>query len=173
MNANGSEEAVALSSSWTVLLTRVFPWAFTLFGGGVAVAAWLGLLGPEAAEPLARWAILGAVVVGSGVQHAWLGRFRQVWLDGDLLVVGDPRRGIRIRLHDVTSVEETRLQKIKVVKVSLKHRTPVGDTIRFIPRGREGVLLPWLSSPVAAELRDHVRALQEGRRSPGALPPDA
>jgi len=167
------QEPVPLSASSTVFLSRVLPWGFTLLMGGIAVAAWFGLLGPEATEPAARWAILGATTVGSVAQHAWLGRMRRVWLDGDYLVVGDPRRGARVRLEDVASVEETRFQKVKSVKVRLKRRMPIGDTIRFIPRGREGMFLPFLSSPVAAQLRERVRALQGAPASPGTLPPGA
>jgi hypothetical protein len=154
-------------------LARIVPGAFTLFAGGVTAAAWLGLLGPDASTPGVRWGILGAALLGSAVQYWYLGRFRRVWIDGDLLIVGDPRRGIRVQLRDVVEVEESRLQKIKSVKLRLSRPTPIGDTIRFIPRGREGWLLPWLASPVAAELRERVESLHDdaphehrlGRRS--------
>ncbi len=119
-------------------------------------------LGPEASEPAVRWGILGVAVFGSAAQHWWFGRFRHVWLDGDMLIVDDPRRGVRVRLQDVEEVAETRMQKLKWVKVRLSRQTPIGDTLRFIPRGREGWLLPWRSSPVAAELRDRVEALRAG-----------
>lgn len=156
----GSFGPVPLTSVSTTWFTRVVPVAVTLITGAIAAAAWLGLLGDEV-DLAAKSMILGVAIVVSGVSHGWFGQFKRVWLDGESLVIGgDPRRGVRISLRDVAHVGETRWQKLKWIKVELARSTPVGDTIRFIPRGHEAWLTPWLSSPVAAELKGKVRALK-------------
>ncbi len=153
-----SSEPVRLTSASTTYFARIVPVAVTLLTGAVAVGAWLGPLG-DGVDAVARWTALGIAVVGSAIAHRWFGRLRHVWLDSENLVVGgDPRRGVRVALRDVADIAETRWQKLKWVKVTLTHTTAVGDTIRFIPRGREAWLTPWVSSPVVKKLRERVEA---------------
>jgi len=158
-----------LTSESTTWFARVWPAAFTVLAGSVTVAAWLDLLGGGPTPLGVKWGILAVAVTASAGQQWWFGRFRRVWLDGDTLIVDDPRRGPRVPLRDVRAVEESRMQKLKCVKLSLSHPTALGQTIRFIPRGREGWLVPWVQSPVAAALRERVEALRSGDAPPNAL----
>lgn len=169
MTKNEEAGPVPLTSGSTTFVSRVFPWVFTLLAGGTTVAAWLGLLGGEAAAPVARWGLLAVTVIGSTAQHLLLGRLRHVWLDGDTLVVGDVRRGLRIDLRDVIEVKESRIQRLKTIKLRLSRPTPYGTTIHFIPRGWSAVLAPWAASPVADELRERAHALSSGSDRPPAL----
>lgn len=159
-----------ISSAWTTYFSRVMPPLFTVVAGSVTVAAWLDLLGDGAAPAAVKWGVLAAATAGSVFFHWWGGRFRHVWRRGDMLLIGDPRRGIRVSLGDVVAVRETRLQSVKWVTLRLAHRIPLGDTIRFVPRGHEAWLAPWMSSPVAAALERRVEALKAGAESPKALP---
>jgi hypothetical protein len=160
---------VPLSSAAAPWLTRAVPGLVGVLGGAVTAAAWLDLLGDAPAPLLVRWAVTGAWLLGSGVAIWWSGRFHQVWLDGDTLIVGDERRGVRVSLRDVREVDESRFQKVKAVVLRLSRPTPLGDAIRFIPRGSGSWLSPWASSPVAAMLRERSAALSSGREPPRAL----
>jgi hypothetical protein len=158
-----------LTSGSTTWFARVLPTAFSLLAGSVTLAAWLDLLGDTPASPVVKWIILVVAIGASAAQQWWFGRFRRVWLDGDTLIVDDPRRGLRVPLRDVRAVDESRMQKLKCVKLSLSRPTPMGRTLRFVPRGREGWLVPWEASPVAAALRQRVEALRAGDAHPKAL----
>lgn len=161
---------IPLTSATTTWFTRVAPGLFALLGGTVTALAWLDLLGDASAPLAVKWGITVVWAVGS-VAARWLsGHFHHVWLDGDTLVVGDARRGLRVALRDVSSVEETRWQKLKCVKLRLARPTPLGTTIRLIPRGREGWLLPWMTSPVAGMLRERIAALEGRKEGRAALP---
>jgi len=165
-------EPTPLTSGSTTWFARVLPAAFTMLAGSVTVAAWLDLLGNAPTPVGLKWGILGVAGAASAAQHWWFGRFRRVWLDGDTLIVDDPRRGLRVSLGDVRAVDESRMQKLKCVKLTLSRPTRLGRTIRFIPRGREGWMVPWVESPVAAALRRRVEALKAGDALAGhPLPP--
>ncbi len=158
-----------LSSAWTTYFSRIMPTVFTVLAGSVTVAAWLDLLGDGVAPAAVKWGVLGAAAAGSVFFHWWGGRFRHVWRRGDTLLIGDPRRGTRVSLGDVVAVRETRFQSVKWVTLRLAHPTPAGSTIRFVPRGHEAWLAPWMSSPVAAALQRRVEALRAGDELPKAL----
>jgi len=160
---------VPLTSFSTTLVARVVPWAFTLITGAATVAVWLGLLGPDATTALVKWSMVAVTVVGSAAQHFFLGRLRHVWLDGDTLIVGEARRGVRVSLRDVLEVKESRMQRLKTIKLRLSRATPQGDTIRFIPLGWAAWLTPWAASPLATELRERVPELDSGSDRPPAL----
>jgi len=168
--AKRESEPTPLTSGSTTWFARVLPTAFTVLAGSVTIAAWLDLLGDAPAPLGVKWGILAVATVGSAFLHRWGSRLRHVWRVGDTLVVGDPRRGIRVSLDDVVEVRETRLQSVKWVTLHLAHETPLGDTLRFVPRGREGWLVPWVASPVAAALRERVEALKSGDTPRKALP---
>jgi len=158
MSNHESSGPIPLTSASTTVFARLMPTVLVLVLAVMAVLAWIGALGDDLAQP-ARWTILGVALVVAVVSQRWFSRVRHVWLDEEHLVVGtDPRRGVRVRLQDVREVRETRLQKMKWAKVELTRTTPVGDTIRFIPRGREAWLTPWLSSPVVKQLEERVEA---------------
>ncbi len=155
-----------LTSASTTVFGRIVPAVTTVSAGVAAVMTWLSPP-PGAGGPAVKWAVVGLAVVVSAVMFRWFGRFRHVWLEGEYLIVGEARRGIRIRLADVDEVEETRMQKLKWVKLHFAHRTLVGQTVRFIPRGARAWLVPWTSSPLVEELRERIEAAKGGP----ALPP--
>jgi len=158
MSNDESSGPIPLTSGSTTVFARVVPTVLVLVLAVMAILAWVGGLGDDLAEP-ARWTIMGVALVVAVVSQRWFSRVRHVWLDEEHLVVGpDPHRGVRVRLQDVSEVRETRWQKVKWAKVELTRTTPMGDTIRFIPRGREAWLTPWLSSPVVKQLQQRVEA---------------
>ncbi len=170
MSYDESSGPIPLTSGSTTLFARIVPTVLVLVVAVMAVLAWTGQLGDDLARP-ARWTIMGVALVVAVAAQRWFGQVRHVWLDHEHLVVGpDPHRGVRVRLQDVSDVRETRWQKMKWVKVELERTTPVGGTIRFIPRGREAWLTPWLSSPVVKQLVERVEAAKglgpDGTRAP-------
>lgn len=160
---------VPLTSASTFWYRRVVPGVVTASVAAAVIGIWT-----DAAEPgltLAVKCVVASVgVVVAGGFFWWLGRFQPVWLDGDYLVVGDARRGFRVRLQDVRELKETRLQKMKWVKLELSHSTPLGCTIRFIPRGPRAWLAPWSESPLVEELRQRIEAARE-RGEAGSIGP--
>lgn len=155
-----------LTSVSTTLFGRVAPAVATLCTWAAALMAWLS---PEpTVTPAVKWTALGVAAVVSTVAWRWSSGFQHVWLEGEYLIVGDARRGVRVRLADVEEVRETRMQKVKWVKLSLAHRTSLGATIRFIPRGSRAWLVPWTTSPLVDELRERIQAAK-GSEGTGAI----
>jgi hypothetical protein len=150
---------VPLTSSSTTIFGRILPAVVTTCAGVVAVMVWLS---PEPGMDTAvKWVVLGTTVAVSAVVYRLFGRFQHVWVEGEYLLIGDARRGFRVRLQDVQELKETRFEKLKWIKLRLAHSTPLGSTIRFIPRGHRAWLVPWAASPLAEELRRRIEAAKE------------
>jgi hypothetical protein len=158
MASSRTTELQELTGNSTVYFGRIAPMFMTALGGAVTAAAWLDLLGDGPVPDPAKWMILAVWLVMCGVAFGYLWRLPRVWRDGDHLLVGDPRRGVRIPLSEVVEVRESRFQQMKTVTLELRRPTPLGRKIRFVPRGAGAFLFPLSWSPVAAELRDEVRA---------------
>lgn len=151
-----------LTDGSTYYWRRIFPTLWSALVGFVAALAWLDRLG-DAPAPLS--VKVGITVVWAGMSvgfFRWLGRLQDVWLDGDALVVGDPRRGRRIPLREVRAVKESRFVQIKTVRLELARPTPWGDALSFVPKGMTTFILPFADSPVAAALRQRTQALTPG-----------
>jgi len=148
-----------LTDGSTYYWSRVFP---TLWSGilGIFVAlVWMDVLG-DAAEPLAvKAGITAAWAIASTVFFRMFAGLKDVWLDGDDLLVGDPTRGTRISLRDVREVKESRLRQVKNITLELGRPTPWGDSITFVPKGLKTFLFPYTSSPVADKLRTRTQRL--------------
>jgi hypothetical protein len=155
MNPSDDTHLVALTSASTTFYARVMPVFGTLIAATVTTLAWLDLFS-DPIPAIGKWAMLGATVVVAVVSFGWMGRFQHVWLEGDHLLIGAPRRGVRVSLRDVRDLTETRMQKVKWVKLELTHGTSLGKTIRFIPRGHRAWLAPWSASPLVGGLRERI-----------------
>ena len=151
-----------LTDGSTFYWSRIFPALWSALMGAVTGLAWLDLLG-DAPAPLAVKVAITAVwaALSVGFFH-WLGQLQDVWLEGDTLVVGDPRRGARIPLRDIRAVKESRFVQIKTVRLELGRPTPWGDSISFVPKGFRTFLFPFASCPVAAVLRERMQELAPG-----------
>ncbi|MGD8319842.1 MAG: hypothetical protein PVJ02_05295 [Gemmatimonadota bacterium] len=165
MASSESNELEQLTGGSTVYFGRITPLFMTVLGGAVTAAAWLDLLGDEPLPTMAKGLILAVWLVMCGVAFGYLWRFPRVWRDGDDLLIGDPQRGLRIPLSEVKEVRESRFRQMKIVTLELNRSTPLGRKIHFVPRGAGAFFFPLSWSPVAAELRDEVRARRrlEGR----------
>lgn len=142
-----------LTDASTYYWSRVFPTLWSALLGIVVVAVWLGALGDAAAPVEVKAGITVAWAIGSAVFFRMFAGLKEVWLDGDELLVGDPRRGTRISLRDVSEVKESRLRQVKSITLELARPTPWGSSVTFVPRGLKTFLFPYTSSPVAEELR--------------------
>ncbi|MDP2956266.1 MAG: hypothetical protein Q8N53_07585 [Longimicrobiales bacterium] len=168
MHPASSPEPERLTDGSTYYWSRIFPTVWSGLVGIVVALLWLDVLGdgpiPLAVKVTATtlWAVLSAFFFRA------FGRFQDVWLDGDDLLVGDPIRGLRISLRDVREVKESRLNQVKNIKLKLARPTPWGDSIAFVPKGFRTFLFPYASSPVADDLRERRRQLlpQQGTRAP-------
>ena len=103
--------------------------------------------------------ITAAWAIASTVFFRTFAGLKEVWLDGDDLLVGDPTRGTRISLRDVREVKESRLRQVKNITLELGRPTPWGDSITFVPKGLKTFLFPYTSSPVADRLRTRTQRL--------------
>ncbi len=148
-----------LTDGSTFYWSRVFPMAWTTVVGLIVLLGWTGVLG-DALEPMAlKVGITAAWALGSLIFFRRFAGLEEVWLDGDDLLVGDPKRGTRISLRDVRAVEESRLRQVKRITLRLGRPTPLGSSVTFVPKGLVTFLFPWASSPVAAQLRERRRLL--------------
>lgn len=170
MTSDPRGEPTRLTSASTTVYGRVLPAVWSAGFGIITLITWLGVGENHPAPPEVRWVMAATWAFGSLFLHGWLGRLRHVSLDGDTLVVGHPRRGTRIPLREVQEVKETRAQKMKWIKVTVGRATPVGRTIRFMPKGREGWLTPWALSPVAEDLQARVLAAGGGAQPRNLAP---
>ena len=159
---------MALTGGTTVYFGRIFPAVWTTAVGALTGAVWLDLL-PDAPVPTAvKWALLSVWVAISTLLITHFGSLRHVWRNGDELIVGDPRRGLRIHLSEVREIKESHFQQIKTVTLKLRRPTPLGDCISFVPKGAGPFFFPLMSSPVAARLRErHEELAAEQHRLPG------
>lgn len=148
-----------LTDGSTYYWSRVFPGLWTGVLGIFVVLVWLGALG-DAAEPMGvKVGITAAWAVASTVFFRLFSGLKDVWLDGDDLLVGDPTRGTRVSLRDVREVRESRLRQVKSITLELGRPTPWGDSITFVPKGLKTFLFPYTSSPVADKLRTRTQRL--------------
>jgi len=159
MTPTAQEGPERLTDGSTFYWSRVFPTLWTTLIGGVMVLAWLDLLGDAPAPLAVKVGITAAWTLASTIFFHWFGSFKDVWLDGDTLLVGDPRRGVRVGLRDVRAVKESRFVQIKTVTLKLGRSTPLGDSITFVPKGIRTFMLPFAASPVARRLEERRRRL--------------
>ncbi|MEJ2205010.1 MAG: hypothetical protein P8170_12980 [Gemmatimonadota bacterium] len=159
MQLTDRPDAEILSSEATTFWKRIFPTAWTVGVGALAVAVWLGLIGDPPAPDVVRVVILGGWATFSALFFHWLGRLQHVWRVGNELVVGDRERGVRVNLTEIRNVKESRMQRLKMVTLELDHATPLGRKITFIPRGAKTFWLPFADSEVAADLRARMERL--------------
>lgn len=157
--ATGTERLEPLTGGSTVYFGRVFPIVWSTAVGALTGAVWLDLLPDGPAPSIVKWALLSVWVAISAVIIKYFGGLRHVWRDGDDLIVGDPRRGLRINLGDVREIKESRFQQIKTVTLKLRRPTALGDSISFVPKGAGAFFFPLMSSGVAEQLRERQEEL--------------
>lgn len=143
-----------LTDGSTYYWSRVFPTLWTSLCGIIVVLVWMDALGDATAPLAVKVGVTAAWAVASAVFFRVFASLEDVWLDGDDLLVGDPRRGTRISLRDVRNVKESRLMQVKRITLELARPTPRGHSITFVPKGLKTFLFPYASSPVAQELRE-------------------
>lgn len=154
-----------LSSGMTTFLKDVFPILWTMGVGAGMVGIWLELFGEPAT--LGLKVLGGAIWAGTSILlTAWSRRVHHVWLDGSDLIVSSEGRDVRIRLADVTGMSETRGQRVKTIKLTLRPGSPLGSSIRFIPKNR--LQAPFSEHPIITELKENKRSLA-GANRPGEL----
>jgi hypothetical protein len=122
---------------------------------------WFENVGEPAALSLK---ILGGVLwAGTSILFTvWSRGIYHVWLDGpDLIVLGSTRR-IRVPLHDIVGMSETRGQRVKTIKLNLRAGSHLGSSIRFIPKHRMQV--PFSEHPIIRELKERKRSLAGASR---------
>jgi len=153
-NSPGAVDLEPLTGGGTVYFGRIFPVVWTTVVGALTGAAWLDLLGDGPTPAVVKWALLSVWVAVSTVIFRYFGSLRHVWRQGDELIVGDPRRGLRIHLSDVREIKESHFQQIKTVTLKLRRPTELGDSIAFVPKGPGALFFPLMSSGVAERLRE-------------------
>lgn len=148
-----------LTDGSTFYWSRVFPTVWTTVVGAFVLLGWSGSLGGALELMEVRAGITAAWAIGSIVFFRMFCGLKDVWLDGDDLLVGDPTRGTRVSLRDVRRVKESRLRQVKSITLELARPTQWGSSITFVPKGLTTFLFPYASSPVAEELRERRQRL--------------
>ena len=159
MTTASGREIERLTDGSTYYWSRVFPTLWTGLVGVIVALLWMDALGDATITLAVKTSITAIWATLSALFFRLFGRLQDVWLEGDHLLVGDPRRGIRVSLLDVREVKESRLHQVKNITLKLSRPTPLGDSITFVPKGLKTFLLPYTSSPVADELRARRRRL--------------
>ena len=157
-----------LTGGSTVYFGRVFPVAWSTAVGALTGAVWLDLIPDAPAPTIVKLALVSVWVVVSTLIIKYFGSLQHVWRDGDDLIVGDPRRGLRLNLADVREGKESRFQPIKTVTLKLRRPTELGDSISFVPKGPAAFFFPLMNSSVAERLRErHEELMAEQHRRIG------
>jgi hypothetical protein len=143
-----------LSSAKTFLMKYIFSsvWIFG-FGLGTLVlflGAFRNRDGVGAPEEM-KWLFLTVWVFGSLFIWWGCGRLKRVRTDGTVIVVSNYLEEFRIPLNEIQAVTENRWINIHPVTIHLRHPSPFGKSIVFMPRSR---LFSWRSHPVVGELRE-------------------
>lgn len=156
-----------LSSRLTPYLRTVVPLVSGVTIGVVVMV--LALQGPASGVPtLVRQIAIPAAILGAAWLFRWLGSLRDVWLDGDDVLVNVGGRRVRISLREVAQIRQSRFQKTKTITLHLTRNTPLGGKVRFAPHF---ALTPgWTDHPVAKELRERRERLLSGGQDTNALP---
>ena len=155
-------------STWATLPVKwLFPLCWSLGWGAGTVELLLhpdttpynGV--PGAAPPGFGLFMLLAWVVGTTFAAALGWGLKRVVLDGDVLVVSNYLRRVRVPLGDVEGVQRSRFPHNGGVEITLVHPTVLGRHVRFIAGGQyRGI------DGLVADLDARVRAAQQLR--PGA-----
>lgn len=152
-----------LSSEMTGFVKNVFPVLWTVGVGAGIAGIWLELFG--APEPMGI-KLLGVVLwAGTSILFTALSRaIHHVWLDGSDLIVSIDGRDVRIPLTDVTKMSESRGQRVKTIKLTLRPGSFLGTTLHFIPKGQ--LQAPFSEHPIIKELKERKGELagESGRR---------
>ena len=136
------------------------------FGGGT-LGLWLGSFTAHPPPPEMKWIFLVLWVLGTASFRWLLGSVKKVRIDGATLHVSDYRREIAVPLAEIESVSENWWMSHHPVTIHLRHDTPFGRKITFIPKFR---LLPfWRTHPIVNELRALARKPVTPHPSPPAL----
>jgi len=143
-----------LSSGLTSFLRDVFPSLWTVGVGAGMLGIWLDLFGQPATLGLK---VLGGIMwVGTSVLfRAKTRNLYHVWLGEDQLLVEADGRRERVPLHDVTDFSESRAQKVKTIKLTLRPGSHLGPTLRFIPSHR--FQAPFFEHPIIGEIKERKR----------------
>ena len=129
------------------------------FGGGT-VGLWLGSFAANPPPAPMKWIFLALSVLGTASFWWLLGSVKKVRLDQTSLHVSDYRRQIAVPLAEIESVSENWWMSHHPVTIHLRHDTPFGRRITFIPTFR---LFPfWRTHPIVNELRKLAREAAPG-----------
>jgi len=159
MSAYPPEGPERLTDGSTFYWSRVFPTLWCAMVGVIVALMWTGVLGGTTITLAVKEIATAIWAACSAGFFLYFGRLKDVWLVGDDLLIGDPRRGIRVSLRDVRRVKESRLRQVKQITVELARPTPLGTSVTFVPKGVRTFLFPYASSPVAEELRERRQRL--------------
>lgn len=124
---------------YTAFLWRAFPIAFGLTSLVLLVSG-----KPE-------WWVVGLAGAGSGFVLWLVGAgLKTVRFDGTTLHIADRKRSIEIPIADVVSVHQGLFFRPRVVTLTIRHETPFGRWIRFLPLWTLSVGKEY---PIVGELR--------------------
>jgi hypothetical protein len=145
-----------------------FAWMLWFGGlGGGTLGLWLGSFAANPPPAPMKWIFLVLWVLGTASFWWLLGSVKKVRLDATALHVSDYRREIAVPLAEIESVSENWWMSHHPVTLHLRHDTPFGRKITFIPTFR---LLPfWRTHPIVNELRRLARSDAPSHPSPPAL----
>jgi hypothetical protein len=115
-----------LSSSWTFFDKVIFPIFWSgLFGAGTACLFLQNQ--PEAPG------FLVALIIGS--LFIWFSGYdlKKVSVDGDEIIISNYLKTCRVPMSEIVAVTENRMINPKLIWIYFKHRTPLGQRIKFTP----------------------------------------
>ena len=155
-----------LSSASTTFWKEVFPPLWTVVVGAGMLGIWLELFGQPASLGIK---VLGGIMwLGTSVLFkATTRNLHHVRLGKDALTIGSDGRKVQIPLQDVTDISETRAQKIKTIKITLRPGSRLGPTLRFIPVFR--FQAPFSEHPLIEEIWARKRLIAGSRESENQL----
>jgi hypothetical protein len=143
-----------ISSAQTFWVKSVVPPIFFGIVGATVCAAWLGALHGRGGGPLSdseKWFLTAFWLAGT-VYIAWSSCLvKRVQVDDTALYVSKHGSEVRIPLADVSRIVQSRWTRVPMVTIHLRHPSPVGQRIVFLPTVRWAL---FGTHPIVTELRE-------------------
>jgi hypothetical protein len=145
-----------LSSPSTFTAKFISPMVLNTGLGAVVASLWVPHMWSDATGhgPVPTWVRAACVVVWVLLTagSVWIAvRIKAVRLDGDVLVISNFRREIRVPLTDLLSVSYWSATNPQVVSLTLRADTPFGRRILFMPDRRWTI--SFFEPPIVKELQ--------------------
>jgi hypothetical protein len=145
-----------LSSSYTFMFKIIFPVTWIIGFGTGTFFIWFGKFDQHSHPPeYVKFIFLMGFVIGSAFLLRDMVRLKTVAVEGNVLIVKNFIKAIKIPLRNIRSISESRLTRPKLIYLQINPQTAFGEKIIFIPKAKFKLTLnPISEHPIVTRLRE-------------------